>query len=155
MANKRLDFIKNAVASANAPADRNEGQGRPYANTEGRQGYTSKSLPGLRGGKVPGNSGRRGTGPQRAGKGDSGMPANGVPVMPNNGLEQQLSDKPGKVPYASEEQRADLQDRLLGMYAKRQQSSKRDADRKRLGKKLNGSAGPAISNRRITRTQNT
>lgn len=144
--------IKRASSKSDEPADRNEGGGRPYANTESRQGYTSKSIPSLRGGATPGR-GTRGTGPQRAGKQTASKYT--PPPVALNGLQQQVDDKPGKVPYSTEEQRAKLQDRLLGLYEKRQEGAKRDADKKRLGRKFNGSSGPTISKRRITRTQNT
>lgn len=137
MANKRLDFIKRA--SSSAPADRNEGTKRYLDTDKQRQGYTSKSLPSLRGGTTPGGRGSRGTAPQRAGKGGSGMPANGVPVMPNNGLQQQADDKPGKAPYTTEEQRAKFFEQVAGMYSNRQKKAQRDAAKKNLGKRFNGS----------------
>ncbi len=115
------------TARGGAVSDRNEGSKGPYVNTEKRQGYTT------RGEKKPGYSGGGSFAPKAKKKTDVRL--RGIydlgPKVP--GL-----DRSG-MPYKTDQQRYDYEEALRkkteGVYAKRE----RQKERKKLGKKFNGS----------------
>lgn len=123
--------------------DRNEGKGRKYIDTPRRQSYTNRSLKGqggtLFGGKTPGQSNRSATGaPQRAGQNDDFITGKRKVIADNNlfAKEDWDSEKP---PRRTLSDQADLNKRAADFYANKLKKARRDADKKRLGKKFNGS----------------
>lgn len=152
----RNETIKRIIAGG----DRNEGSKSPYVNTKKRQGYTNKSVQGqggtLFGGKTPGYSNRsREVGrDMRASSKNEQIASGKMPLFPNNTLQSKVDDSSEKVPRQSLYQRAELEKRAADYYTNKLKKTRRDADKKRLGKRFNGSDGSTRVHIRYRGNQN-